>query len=79
MGLAEGYLFVSFTPGKEDEVLRGLEATRIVVEVMEHNATTWVVKVVGEGNQGLHDSMDKVGSVPGITDVNLCLAPPRKK
>ena len=74
--LAEGYLYVTFAPGAEHEVLKGLENTKVVAEITPHTATTWVVRVVAPD---LHQAMDKVGDVKGITDVNVCLAPPRKR
>jgi hypothetical protein len=74
--LAEGYLYVSFATGAEHEVLKGLEATQVVAEIVPHNDTTWVVRVVASD---LHTAMDKVGDVKGVTDVNVCLAPPRRR
>ena len=74
--MAEGYLFVSFDPGNEHEVLKGLEDTKVVAEITPHTETTWIVRVVAPD---LHQAMDKVGGVKGVTDVNLCLAPPRKR
>jgi hypothetical protein len=74
--VAEGYLFVSFAAGTEHEVLKGLESTSVVAEIVPHNETTWVVRVVAND---LHAAMDRVGDVKGVVDVNVCLAPPRKR
>lgn len=74
--MAEGYLYVTFAAGQEHEVLKGLEATQVVAEITPHTSTTWVVRVVAAD---LHSAMDKVGDVKGVTDVNVCLAPPRKR
>ena len=74
--MAEGFLYVSFETGKEHEVLKGLEETEVVAEITPHTQTTWVVRVVAPD---LHTAMDKVGDVRGVTDVNVCLAPPRKR